>query len=470
MLEKILSERCLLTKDKPLLVGVSGGPDSLCLLHILQEAGYPLVVAHFNHKLRPEADQEAETVGKIAGEMGLQIVVDSADVRGWAEREGYSIEEACRIQRYQFLFKTARAQATQAVAVGHTADDQVETVLMHFLRGAGLAGLKGMPFRLILPVFDESIPLVRPLLTMWRTETETYCTEHHLTPHLDSSNLDETYFRNHLRHSVIPALEKYNPRFKTALLRTAMSLQGDHDLLQRVVEEEWSRVVDSKGAGWIAFDQDMLAGCEPAMQRSLLRRAGETLRPVSRDIGYATVDRAVSFIQDDTRKQTDFIHGLFLIRENGKIILAAYEAEYDLGNLFRWSGEIIFTAGEEIAIGEDWILSSAVLSRDETDWEENDDPWTAWLDLEKTGPRFVVHTRQAGDVFQPLGMGGQSVKVREFFINQKIPRSRRDFWPIVSAEDAIAWIPGMRIAHPFRVTDTTSQVIRMTLKKVPAET
>jgi len=229
-------------------------------------------------------------------------------------------------------------------------------------------------------------------------------------------------------------------------------------------------VVDVKGEGWIAFSQDLLAGCEPAMQRNLLRRAGESLRPVSRDIGYATLDRAVNFIQDDSREQTDFINGLFLTRDSGKIILAAYEAEIDQGSLFRWSGEIQFNAGEEITIGTGWILSSAVLAREETDWEENDEPWTAWLDLEKTGSCFVVHTRQAGDVFQPLGMGGQSVKVREFFINQKIPRSRRDFWPIVSAEGAIAWIPGMRIAHPFRVTDTTSQVIRMTLKKVPAET
>ncbi|MBI3739868.1 MAG: tRNA lysidine(34) synthetase TilS, partial [Chloroflexi bacterium] len=163
-LESILRKQCDLDPQKPLLVGVSGGPDSLCLMDILRQAGYRIIVAHFNHKLRPEADVEATDVEKTAARYMLQCVVESADVRMHANAEGLSIEEAARNLRYKFLFAQARRFKAQAVAVGHTADDQVETVLMHFIRGAGLNGLKGMAYRTHLSIFDAEIPLVRPLL------------------------------------------------------------------------------------------------------------------------------------------------------------------------------------------------------------------------------------------------------------------------------------------------------------------
>ena len=469
MLEEILQQRCLLTPAKPLVVGVSGGPDSLCLLGILHEAGYPLIVAHFNHKLRPEADQEAEAVEKQSRGMGFPVVVDSVDVHKWAEQEGYSIEEAARIQRYRFLFKIARLEAAQAVAVGHTADDQVETVLMHFLRGAGLAGLKGMPYRLVLPVFDSSIPLVRPLLSLWRQDTEKYCADHGLRTHFDSSNLDQSYFRNHLRLSVIPELEKNNPRFKEAVLRTAMTLQGDYDLLQHVLEEQWALVIDSTGDGWITFDEDKLAACEPSLQRNLLRRAGQILRPGSRDIGYDVLERAGTFLQDASGRRMDFVNGLFLEIDNGKVTLATYEADMREDNLFALPGEVTFRAGDEVELGKDWQLISKVIDTGEDDWKKNEDAWSAWLDLEKTGEVFTIRTRQAGDIFRPLGMGGQSVKVREFFINNKIPRKQRDGWPIVCADEEIAWIPGIRIAHTYRLTQKTGKVVRMIMTKLPAE-
>ncbi len=153
-------------------MGVSGGPDSLALLHYLRGAGYPLLVASFNHHLRPEAGADVAHVQKIAEGLGLPFVTDSADVAAYAAANGLSTEEAARELRYRFLFRAAREAEAQAVAVGHTADDQAETVLMHFLRGAGLAGLKGMPPRVILPGFDAEIPLVRPLLGWTRAQTE----------------------------------------------------------------------------------------------------------------------------------------------------------------------------------------------------------------------------------------------------------------------------------------------------------
>ena len=147
MLENIktmLADECGLVKDRPIIVGVSGGPDSLCLMDTLRQAGYSIIIAHFNHQLRLEAGQDAHMVEKIASRLMLGCIIDGADVRAYAEQQKLSIEEAARNLRYHFMFRLARERNAQAVAVGHTADDQVETILMHFLRGSGISGLKGM--------------------------------------------------------------------------------------------------------------------------------------------------------------------------------------------------------------------------------------------------------------------------------------------------------------------------------------
>ena len=148
----------------------------------------------------------------MAEERGLSFVLGCTDVSALAEEQKLSIEEAARVARYRFLFEQARQLKAQAVAVAHNADDQVETVLMHLLRGAGLGGLKGMPYRAILPVWDEAIPLVRPLLGVWRSEIEVYCRQHSLEPIEDASNQDTTFFRNRLRHQLLPTLQEYNPQ------------------------------------------------------------------------------------------------------------------------------------------------------------------------------------------------------------------------------------------------------------------
>ena len=159
-IESILLDQCGLNKDLPVIAGVSGGPDSLCLMSVLRNAGYHVIVAHFNHKLRPDADADANIVEQTAARLNLASVIQSGDVRAFADTEKISIEESARILRYRFLMGQAHHFHAQAVAVGHTADDQVETVLMHFIRGAGLAGLKGMNYRTTIKMFDPEIPII----------------------------------------------------------------------------------------------------------------------------------------------------------------------------------------------------------------------------------------------------------------------------------------------------------------------
>jgi tRNA(Ile)-lysidine synthase len=203
-----------LTGRHRLVVAVSGGPDSLALLHLLSRRElHPaanLVVGHLNHQLRPSAAADATFVAETAAAWGLECHTESVDVAGLARRDGLSLEEAGRGARYQFLARLAHAVGAAHVAAGHNADDQAETVLMHFLRGAGLSGLRGMRPAGPLPG-DPAITLLRPFLTTGRAEIEAYCQEHGLAPLTDASNTDTTYFRNRLRHELLPYLAGYNP-------------------------------------------------------------------------------------------------------------------------------------------------------------------------------------------------------------------------------------------------------------------
>ncbi len=464
MLEDILRFQCGLDPQKSILVGVSGGPDSLCLLDILCKSGYSVIVAHFNHELRPEADLEEAAVSKLASSLGHIFERDSADVRAYAEGQKLSVEEAARFLRYSFLFKTARRYIAQAVAVGHTADDQVETVLMHFLRGAGLAGLKGMEYRTILPVFDPEIPLVRPLLSLWRNDTESYCRKHKLRPHYDASNADQSYLRNRLRQSLIPDLEKYNPHFKESLQRMALALQGDYSVLQDTLDNLWNEVVFSKGDGWIAFDAAALARLRLGLLRNIIRHAAVSLRPFDRDFSFEAVERAVVFIKAPTRKKVEVENGLHLFSESGRIYLAASEADLPSS---QWPqvDQTLHLLSHELKFADGWILTREEYPQTTKPPSLTTDNWAVWLDADRAGDTLIVRPPLPGDRFQPLGMQSGSMKLSDLFVNQKLPRRARRHWPVICAGEQIVWVPGLHLAHPFRVTEDTRRIFHLVLKK-----
>jgi tRNA(Ile)-lysidine synthase len=241
-LQEILRKKCQLHPSAPTLVGVSGGPDSLCLWDVLHRLGYPTIVAHYNHGLRPEAEEEAESVRQAAATAGVPFVFEQAKIAEIAERESLSLEEAARTARYSFLFSQAQRLGAQAVAVAHTADDQVETVLMHLLRGAGLSGLGGMSYRAIPNPWSQKIPLIRPLLDIWRPEVLVYCAEHALQPAYDATNLDQAYFRNRLRFDLIPSLEQYNPAARRLIWQTV--IRAGFWIIENAVVRAWKPAVE----------------------------------------------------------------------------------------------------------------------------------------------------------------------------------------------------------------------------------
>ncbi len=463
-IEWILRDQCQLDKSRPVIVGVSGGPDSLCLMEILRQAGYPIVVAHFNHKLRETADMEAKAVEGTSARLTVSSVTEDADVKGYAEANRLSLEEAARLLRYRFLFKHARRVQAQAVAVGHTADDQVETVLMHLIRGTGLAGLKGMTYRTILPTFDPDIPVVRPLLDTWREETVSYCASHGLRPHYDPSNDSLDFLRNRLRNILIPTLETYNPKFREAVWRTVQLLEADHAILQETLDEKWSRSLIRQNKGYVMLDLTFLTACSAGLQRHLIRRAVESLAPGEETV-FSVLERASRFIADPAHVRMDLTGGITLYCEGDGLYIAGPNAELPFD---RWPqmpvqkdfigvsipGQVNLSGGWKFS-AEQWRLPMLA-------WEQssqNEDPFQVWLDAERLPDPLELRVRRAGDVFEPLGMQGHSQKLSDFFTNEKLTPRARSRWPLLCAAERIVWVPGFRPAESFRLKQTSRKVV-----------
>jgi tRNA(Ile)-lysidine synthase len=464
---EVLEKECRLEKDLPVLVGVSGGADSLCLLDVLHRLGYPLVVAHFNHRLRLEAEQDARSVQHLAASLGVQFLQGEHDVAAYARQNSFSVEEAARILRYRFLFKEARRMGAQAVAVGHTADDQVETVLMHLLRGSGLAGLKGMEVRSLLPDWDKDIPVVRPLLYIWREETLAYCQERGLHPVFDRSNLDTTYLRNRLRHELIPQLESYNPRARLAVWRMARSLAGDLAIVEAATQDAWDKVFRGQSPGCLRLDLAGLAGVAPGVQRNLLRKAIQRLRPKLTDLDFESVERCLELVtRRAAARRLQLADGLKLSIEDGQLYVMSGES--DLRDP-AWvqipaGAELELFPGKTLQLEDGWQMtcrlvkvSGEMIPRE----VPRQDYYQAWLDSDACHLPLVVRSRRPGDRFAPFGMGGHSMKLSDFFINEKLPRRARGAWPLVCSHEDIAWIPGYQLAHGFRLKADTRQALHL---------
>ncbi|NUM43625.1 MAG: tRNA lysidine(34) synthetase TilS [Anaerolineales bacterium] len=454
---------CELQPHLPILVGVSGGADSLCLLHSLHALGYPLVVAHFNHHLRPEADEDEAFVKDVAAHLGLDFVSGEGDVTGLRGR-GFSVEEAARALRYPFLFAQARHHQAQAVAVGHHADDQVETVLMHFLRGAGLDGLKGMRPRTLLPVWDAQIPLVRPLLATSRAEILAYCQAHGLSPRADATNEDTTFFRNRLRHALIPHLETYNPRFRENLLRTAQTLAADQDVLQTLTDQAWAACLFRAGQAYLALTLPVFRTYPLGLQRRLLRQGIEQLRPGLRDVDFAAIERVLQFLGEEKEGVCEVVGKVRVFVEGARFWLAEKEGDLPSDEWPQVDGEPRpLGVGETLQLRAGWCLRAETVPAHSPRPEGPDRAWVA----APGGESFSVRGRRPGDVFHPLGMEGP-VKLSDFLINEKIPRRARDFWPLVCVGEEIVWIPGVRVSARFRVGVETPAVIALNLVRSEA--
>jgi tRNA(Ile)-lysidine synthase len=440
--------------DAPVIVGVSGGPDSLCLLETLHRLAIPLIVAHFNHRLRPEARTEARAVATEAERLSLSFLEGTADVGAEARRRKVSIESAARDCRYAFLFRQARLHGAQAIAVGHTADDQAETVLLHLLRGAGTRGLAGMSDRTVLRSFDPGIPVIRPLLGVWRDEVLAYCEARGLHPQFDASNDSSIFLRNRVRHELMPLLEEYNPQIRAVLWRMADSIAGDREALEDMSRAQFEMTVVRKTADYVELDTSRLGEIPRPAVRLVLRTLLEHLAP-NEDITHLQLSRALDFVQDPNRRTGRLAGGILLTREGGSIYgsRGEYSLPFDDWPQLppdRDSIPVEIPGTISLASGWTFVSRSAVEASNSVQrGAPEGNRFRLWLDASRLPAHLELRIRRRGDRFKPLGLRGHSQKLSDFFINEKVPVRARPRWPLMCAGDLIVWIPGFRPAEDF---------------------
>ena len=474
MLNKVgsaLREHCGTEPGALIVVGVSGGADSLCLMHLLHALGYPLVVAHFDHQLRAESADDAAAVESAARALGLPFAQQRADVRAHARSSGLSIEDAARQLRYAFLFTEARARQAHAVAVGHTADDQVETVLMHLIRGAGTAGLKAMSYRSVLHMFDPNTPLLRPMLGIWRRETLDYCQSHALVARHDRSNDSVEYFRNRVRHELIPALESYNPRVREALWRTAEIAASDLALVGEHVDQAWRQTVQRQGRGFVCFDAGELGAASVPLRRRLFLKAAEELMPAA-ETSFAALDRAADFVLADASSHLDMGGGLTLTREAGAIFLSIGEQSLPVDAWPQMQEQCVMLQRGipiTVSLANGWQFSAAYMPAAGTAMEliqKPADRLRVCLDADSLPVQLELRPPHAGDRLQPLGLLGHTQKLSDLFVNEKLPVRARGHWPLVCSGETIIWVPGFRPAERFRLKEDTRQAACLAVSRV----
>lgn len=446
--------------NEPVVLGVSGGPDSLSLLHVIRAIRSPkgLIVAHLDHSLRPGSAKEAMTVAAAAD--GLRFYSNRVDVAAMAQAQRLSLEEAGRKARYDFLASVARQEEAAAVIVGHNAGDQAETILMHFLRGSGLSGLAGM--RAISPLAGYTgVWLVRPLLHATRSEIEAYCIEHNLDPIIDATNIDPVFFRNRLRHELLPLLESYNPQIHQRLQHMGEVIAADEDLLRDLTASAWSSVVLSEPKNKVVLDRDAWLALPLALRRRTLRRAIGVLRPDLRDISYRTLESARSVAeQGGTGAIATLPAGVILQVGYGKLLMtsgaSAGESEHP-----QLSSEdaIPLPIPGKISLAMGWqITAEWVYDIDLQTITANDDLWVAYLD---TGPNALhVRPRLRGERMRPLGLDSET-KLKEIMINRKIPASARRYWPIIATENHAVWLVGHVVDNRARVRPDSGRMVRL---------
>ncbi len=461
-------ERFGLNPHRPVLAGVSGGADSTALLAALRLAGVSVTAAHLDHALRPASAREAAAVERLCRGLGVPLLLARRDVAAYARREGLSLEDAARRVRYRFLFEQAEALHAQAVVVAHTADDQVETLLMHLLTGSGLRGLGGMPPYALPNAWSQRIPLVRPLLDITRAEVLAYCRERGLQPVEDASNQDTRFLRNRLRHELLPLLETYNPQVRSALLRTASVLAEAEAALERWVED--APLVQPCGEGCLRVDRPVLSAFPVAVQRQALRRIFLLLGADVRQIGFEGLEAARRFLlKPAAGRERSLPGGLRLLQESDGLwaLAAGKEAPRDAWPQMPQKAPLALPLPGSLPLESGWELTARWAAPDMDVWEaarHNRDPFQAWLDIGEAPSSLSVRTRLPGDALEPLGMAGHSVKIGDLMTNLKVPSRLRERWPVVCVRGRIAWLPGLRLGHPFRVRRDTRRAVLLTCR------
>lgn len=453
-------------RGSTIVIAVSGGPDSMALMHMLaeraKEDSLSLIVAHVNHGFRlAESQNEYELVKQEAKKLGLPFEYVELHMPLYLQQHQVNSQSASRSRRYQFLYEVCHQYEAAYLAVAHHRDDQAETVLMHILRGTGINGLSGMSNNRI----EKNVELIRPLLRMNKDSLIFYCKEHHIPYLMDSSNEKRDYFRNEVRLDVIPYLEQFNPKISDSLARLADVAGEENDWMEQQTKQIFAQYVKLQ-------NQQLIISCKTlrnlhvALQRRVIKLILSYLSQEATNISFEGIER-IRWAAGETAASTyrlDVGEGIVCVREYEDLRFVHI-------NHFSASN---FSDAAQLSIEQDqlpcelkygnWIIVAQLFEGD-ADIPQPSSRYEAVFDYNEVSFPLVIRSRKNGDRMSVLGLNGTK-KVQDMFVDAKVPASERATYPIVQDHsNLILWIPGVRRSQYGLVDSKTTSCLMISCRK-----
>lgn len=427
----------LLTPKTKVIVGVSGGADSVVLLHILLSLGYDCVIAHCNFHLRmDESDRDEAFVLNLSKELKVSYYHIDFETTKYAETHHISIEMAARDLRYSWFYELLEKHDAQAIAVAHHADDSIETMLMNLVRGTGLRGLTGIAPR------NEKV--VRPLLCCTRSEIEIYCVEHFLEHMEDSTNAKIDYQRNKFRNIVLPLLEEINPSVRQTLYDSLARFQGNLAVYEQAIEKIQQNIVHKEGKS-IKINIDLLKKQVhlPTVMYELLHIYG---------FGIATIQQITEQMDGESGKL--FYSDTYrLLKDREYLVISKIELKSSV-DYWISDKDTEITVPFSLKLNKLQVKSDFLVSKDKN---------RVHIDIDNLNFPLKLRRWQQGDTFFPFGMNKRK-KISDFFINNKLSILEKEQSWLLQSGDDIVWIVGQRLDNRFRVIDTTKNVLEISVE------
>lgn len=443
-IKRFIDNHQLIEKNDKILLAVSGGPDSMALLHIMsdlqEKLQFKIGVAHLNHQLRPEAEAEQQYLKEYCQAHNIVFYCRSVDVLAHARREKKSLEEAGRDQRYQFFRELLHQFNWDKLATAHHKDDRAETVLLHLLRGSGVKGLRS-----IMPV---SGPLIRPLLVVSKKEILSYLDLNAVNYFIDESNYDLNYLRNRVRHELLPVLQTYNPQIVAGLNQLADIAEEENRALERENELLWVQLIISEQADEIILDNKKLQQVMPAYQRRLVQKALTRLKGDS-GWGMPAIEYVLGLAKKPgSAKRINLPQGVLVSKQYGELVFSIKQQEEK-----SFFYEISLPGSVSIEeTGE--IFSFTIVARENFQWADGE----TYLDYDKLEQPLFLRSRLDGDRFAPAYMQGTK-KLKDYFVDIKLPVVERNLVPVLASEQQIYALLGYRLARNAMVDSATRNIL-----------